>query len=52
MMWFGLFFLVFSFYFVTFAYAETQDTKNKLTKYMGINLMRGVKDNNCEEIYG
>jgi len=52
MIWFGLGFLVFCFYFVTFALAETQNIRNKLTKYMGINLMRGVKDTDMEEIYG
>ena len=51
-MWFALGFLIFCFYFVTFALAETQNIKNKLTKYMGINLIRGVKDTDMEEIYG
>lgn len=52
MIYFGLFFLLFCFYFVTFALADTQNIRNKLTKYMGINLMRGVKDTDIEEIYG
>ncbi len=51
-MWFGFIFLIFCFYFVTFAFADTHNTRNKLTKYMGINFIRGVKDNDMEEIYG
>ena len=48
---FGIFGLLFAFYFLAYAMADTQDIKNKFTKYVGINFLRGVKDD-MEEIYG
>ena len=49
---FAFFGLLFAFYFVAYAMADVQDIKNKFTKYIGINFLRGVKEDDMEEIYG
>ena len=49
---FIIFGLLFAFYFVAYAMADVQDIKNKFTKYIGINFLRGVKEEDMEEIYG
>ena len=50
----GLIFFVplFFAWWIILGFAEANDTKNKLTRYIGIDAVRGVKRYNVEDYYG
>tara|TARA_R100001163_G_scaffold62241_1_gene52847 strand:- start:905 stop:1066 length:162 start_codon:yes stop_codon:yes gene_type:complete len=47
-----LFIIGFFAWWIILGFAEATDTKNNLTRYIGIDTVRGVKQYNVEDYYG
>ena len=48
----ALFTIGFFAWWIILGFAEANDTKNNLTRYIGIDAVRGVKRYNVEDYYG
>ena len=48
----ALFTIGFFAWWIILGFAEANDTKNNLTRYIGIDTVRGVKRYNVEDYYG